>query len=87
MNDCGVQIMKDVSYIPKLRKNLISVGTLHANGFFYKSDGHMDIMKVGNEALIVMKVWRNACKIYKLLGNNVVGKVAVVEFNNDAIKL
>lgn len=50
----GMQTLNDVRYIFELVNNMISLGTL-ANGFSYKSDGDMDIMKVSNGAFIVMR--------------------------------
>jgi transposase InsO family protein len=87
MDDGGVRTLTDVRYIPELRKNLISLGTLQANGYSYRSDGDRDILKVSKGALTVMRAKRTAGNIYKLLGNTVVGDVASVESDNDATKL
>ncbi|CAJ2662759.1 unnamed protein product [Trifolium pratense] len=87
MDDGGVRTLTDVRYIPELRKNLISLGTLQAHGYSYKSDGDRDILKVSKGALTVMRAKRTAGNIYKLLGHTVVGDVASVESDNDATKL
>jgi hypothetical protein len=87
MDDSGVQTLNDVRYIPELRKNLISLVTLQANGYSYSSDGDMDILKVSKGALTVMKAKSTAGNIYKFLGNTVVCDVALVEPDNDATKL
>jgi len=46
MDDGGVRSLCDVEHISELRKNLISVGTLQANGFSYRIDGDRDTLKV-----------------------------------------
>lgn len=87
MDDSGVRTLNNVTYILKLRKNLISIGILHANNFFYKFDRDKYIMKVNKGALTVMRA-RNTCgNIYKHLGNTIVDDVASYKFDNDATKL
>lgn len=66
MDDGGVLKLNDVKYIQKLRKILISLGTLHKKGFFYMSDGDSNIMKVRKCALTVMREMRYAGNISKL---------------------
>lgn len=87
MDDGGMWTLNEVRYITKLRKNLISLGTLQENGFSYRSEGDRGNMKVSKSALIMMRGNRVACNIYKLLGNTIVGGVALIEFDNDATKL
>lgn len=58
---------------------MISLGTLHANNFSYRSDEDMDIIKVRKGALIVMRAKSIVGNIYKLLRNFIVGDVASVE--------
>lgn len=57
---------------------MISQGTLQENGFTYRFDRDMEIIKVSKGALIVMRVRRTACNIYNLSRNIVVGDVAIV---------
>ena len=61
MHDGVVQALCDARYVSELKKNLISVGTLHANGINCKTDG--DCFRVGKGALIVMNEERNARNI------------------------
>lgn len=75
--------MNEFRYIPELRKNVISLGTLKANGFSYKSDGYRHIMKVNKGVLTVMRAMKVVGNIYKFLGNIVVGDVASIESDND----
>ncbi|KAL8170919.1 LOW QUALITY PROTEIN: hypothetical protein V2J09_022723 [Rumex salicifolius] len=44
MHDGIIRMLTEVHHIPALKKNLISLGTLHVNGFDYKSDS--DSVKV-----------------------------------------
>ena len=49
MADGIVKLLKDVRYLPSMRKNLISIGTLVRKGFTIKIDGSgMKIMKGSN---------------------------------------
>lgn len=86
MDDSCMKILNDVQYISELRNNLIFLGTLYENGFSYMSNGDRDIMKVKKGILYVMRANRITYNIYKLLGNNVIGDVASIEFDNDASK-
>ena len=52
MDDGGVRMLCDVRHIPKLRKNLISLGTLQTNGFSYKTYRDRDTLKVCKGELI-----------------------------------
>lgn len=51
------------------------------------SNGDMDIIKVINDVLIVIKIRRTAYNIYKLLGNTVVDDVASIKSDKDVTKL
>lgn len=48
-----VQTFYDVKHVPKLKKNLISLSTLHVNSFGYKTDENYS--RVSKSAMIVMK--------------------------------
>ena len=68
-----------------MKKNLISLGALHANGFDFKT--HEDCIKVNKGVLIVMKGKMTVGNIYRLVGDTVVGGAAVAESNHDSIAL
>ncbi|KAL4311552.1 hypothetical protein GQ457_01G017790 [Hibiscus cannabinus] len=87
MYDGTVRTLCDVRYIPDLKKNLISLGTLHKNGFIPKADEDMETIRIVKGALIVMKGKIIAGNIYKLLGSTVVGGANSVESCDDDTKL
>ena len=87
MDDGGVRTLCDVQHIPELRKNLISLHTLQANGFINRTNGDQNNLRVYKGALIVMKAEYTLRNIYELLGSIVVHQVAFVESDNDATKL
>ena len=68
-------MLTDVRYIPKLEKNLISLGTLESKGFtIIMKNG---ILKVVSKALMMMKgIRRNNPYLYQ--GNTSVGTIAAV---------
>ena len=53
MFDGVVKTLCDVRHVPKVKKNLISLGTLDSNGYGYKSEG--GVMKVSKGVMVVMK--------------------------------
>ena len=74
-HDGSTRVLTDVRYIPKLEKNLISLGTLESKGFtIIMQNG---ILKVVSRALVVMKgIRRNNLYLYQ--GNTSVGTTATV---------
>ncbi|KAL4312354.1 hypothetical protein GQ457_01G013740 [Hibiscus cannabinus] len=87
MYDGTVRTLCDVRHIPDLKKNLISLGTLHKNGFIPKADEDRETIRIVKGALIVMKGKITAGNIYKLLGSTVVGGANSVESCDDDTKL
>ena len=83
LHDGVDMILNDVRHIPDMRKNLISLGTLHANSFNYRSDDNREILRVTKGVLTMMKGKRTTRNIYKLLWNTVVGGAAAVESDHD----
>ncbi|GJW86312.1 retrotransposon protein, putative, ty1-copia subclass [Tanacetum coccineum] len=74
--DGTIVTLKGVRYSPKLKKNLISVGTLESKGFKVKAkDG---VMKIISGVLVVMKGIRKINNTYHYKGRTVVGSVAAV---------
>ena len=74
-HDGLTRVLIDVRYIPKLEKNLISLGTLESKGFTIIL--HNGILKVVSRALVVMKgIRRNNLYLYQ--GSTVVGTAAAV---------
>ena len=55
LHDGVVRTLNDVRHIPNMRKNLISLGTLHANRFNYRYDDNREILRVTKGVLTVMK--------------------------------
>ena len=74
-HDGSTRVLTDVRYIPKLEKNLISLGTLESKGFtIIMQNG---ILKVVSGALVVMKgIRRNNLYLYQ--GSTAVGTTAAV---------
>ena len=74
-HDGSTRVLTDVRYIPKLEKNLISLGTLESKGFtIIMQNG---ILKVVSGALVVMKgIRRNNLYLYQ--GSTAVGTAVAV---------
>lgn len=71
----------DCLYVPELRKNLISLGTLAKNRMRYAGEG--DWVKVTEGSLVIMKGKMNHGEIYILEGNMVMGTVAISQSLNE----
>ncbi|XP_071741174.1 uncharacterized mitochondrial protein AtMg00300-like [Rutidosis leptorrhynchoides] len=71
MYDGTVRTLTDVRHVPKLRKNLIFLGTLDSIGCEYRARG--GVLKVSRGALVVMKGER--CNLLK--GSTVTGAARV----------
>ncbi|KAE8658140.1 Retrovirus-related Pol polyprotein from transposon TNT 1-94 [Hibiscus syriacus] len=87
MHDGSVRTLSGVRHIPDLKKNLISLGTLHKNGFIPKADEDRETIRIVKGALTMMKGKMTAGNIYRLLGSTVAGGVHSVESCDDTTKL
>ncbi|KAE8681319.1 hypothetical protein F3Y22_tig00111330pilonHSYRG00089 [Hibiscus syriacus] len=87
MHDGSVRTLSGVLHIPDLKKNLISLGTLHKNGFIPKADEDRETIRIVKGALTVMKGKMTVGNIYRLLGSTVAGGVHSVESCDDTTKL
>ena len=74
-HDGSTRVLTDFRYIPKLEKNLISLGTMESKGFtIILQNG---ILKVVSGALVVMKgIMRNNLYLYQ--GSTTVGTTTAV---------
>ena len=64
--DGGEHLLKGVRHVPRLRRNLISLGDLHDNGYVYEVDRDKKTMKVKKDKVTVMKGERTKNNLYKL---------------------
>ena len=80
MHDEIERVPQQVRYIPILKRNIVSLGTLDVKGYSYKAFG--GVMRVTKGCLMVMKgVIKNG--LYVLLGSIVIGSAATVEEDAD----
>ncbi|KAI5328285.1 hypothetical protein L3X38_027682 [Prunus dulcis] len=80
MHDGFVRLLGMVRYIPKLSKNLISLGTLDKNSYTFKANGGKLIISKGSLVIIKPKIQPNC--LYRLCGTVVTGG-AVVSTSKD----
>jgi len=85
MYDGTVRTLCDVRHTLELKKNMISLVTLHKNGFIPKANEDRQTIKIVKGALTMMKGKITARNIYKLLGSTVVGGVHSVESYDDSM--
>ncbi|KAJ9560945.1 LOW QUALITY PROTEIN: hypothetical protein OSB04_006105 [Centaurea solstitialis] len=75
MHDGITRTLRDVRYVPELRRNLMSLSTLDRNG--YEFIGKNEVVRVKRGALLMMKALRKTANLYILQGQTVTGDVAV----------
>ena len=80
MHDSIERLLQQVRYIPSLKRNLISLGTLDMNGYSYKALG--GIMTVVSGSLVIMK-GKIDNGLYVLQGSTVIGSVSLVQEKSD----
>jgi hypothetical protein len=78
LHDGSTRVLKEVQYVPNMKKNLISLGVLELKG--YKITMENGIMKVISGALVVMKATRQN-NLYHLQRTTIVGAVAIISVN------
>jgi len=85
-NDGVVRTLANVRYIPDLKRNLISLGTLESLGCKYSAEG--GVLKVSKGYLVLLKANRIG-NLYVLQGTVVTGPTAVSSsmLENDVTKL
>ena len=76
MADGTMKILKDVRYIPELKRNLISLGTLDTSGYEIKLRG--GVLKVLKGIMVAMKGTLNQ-GLYILQGETITGENAISE--------
>ncbi|KAG6433809.1 hypothetical protein SASPL_105426 [Salvia splendens] len=71
MFDGIIRTLTNVRHVPDLKRNLVSLGTLDAQGCRFSAEG--GVLKITKGALIVMKACRSG-NLYVLQGSTVTGK-------------
>ncbi|KAJ9536451.1 hypothetical protein OSB04_un000359 [Centaurea solstitialis] len=84
-HDGVIREFKNIWYVPKSGKNLISLGALEADGYNYSfANGRM---KVERGALVEMKPLRHSSHLYVLQGQTIIGAAAMVSEAADCDKV
>lgn len=76
MYDGVDRVLQQVRYVPELKRNLISLGTLESSGYSFKAESGN--MRISKGSLLVMKAERRNA-LYFLLGSTVVGGASLVQ--------
>ena len=76
MFDGVLRTLQEVKYIPQVRKNLISLGTLDARG--YRTEAEAGVMEVMDKNKVIMKAIRQRRNLFVLQGNACNGDVFAV---------
>ncbi|KAJ9567415.1 hypothetical protein OSB04_003381 [Centaurea solstitialis] len=84
-HDGVIREFKNIWYVPKSGKNLISLGALEADGYNYSfANGRM---KVKRGALVEMKPLRHSSHLYVLQGQTIIGAATMVSEAADCDKV
>ena len=84
MFDEMVRELKDMRYVPQLKKNLISIGALEAQSL--KETLRDGVLKMLKDSMVVLKDVRQN-NMYYLKGSTVTGQVAASGAYDDSIRL
>ena len=85
MFDGCIRILKEVRYVPELKRNLLSIGMFDKNGCSIKVDN--GIMKVSKSAMVVMKGFLSN-DLYTLIGKTVMGTTTpIIDLEFERTKL
>lgn len=75
------KLLQNVRYVPKLKRNLISLGVLNHSGYTFKSES--ETLKVFKRSMIVMKgTIKN--DLYILVGKTIIGEASPVQSSIDS---
>ena len=75
MCDRREMLLKGVKHVPGLRRNLISLGLLHDEGWLYQAAPDKKTLRVMREGNTVMIGEKSSAHQYKLMGSIVEGGV------------
>lgn len=85
MSNSIEKLLKDVRYIPELRKHLISLAVLDQAGYIFKFE--YGTFKITEGSMTIMK-WIIKNVLYTLVAKNAIGEASTVQSNIDCkIKL
>lgn len=79
LHDGTQTLLQQVRYIPELKRNLISLGMLESNGFWFKSKS--GIVKIFKGTQLIIKGIKRNC-LYSLVGSTVIG-LSIVAAQHD----
>ncbi|OIT24974.1 hypothetical protein A4A49_55725, partial [Nicotiana attenuata] len=79
MHDGVVGTLTNVRYVPELKKNLISLGTLESLGCKFTGEG--GVLKFFQGVFVIMKARRSG-SLYTLLGSTIIGPTTVSVSDN-----
>ena len=79
MYDGLVRVLKDVRYVPNLKRNLISLSVLDVEGYYYKVE--KGVLKVFRSSLVILKGGKRNC-FYVLKGETTTDCVTNVATKN-----
>ena len=80
LHDGAERVLQEVRFIPGLKRNLISLGTLDQKGYSYKASG--GVLKVSKGCMVVMKGVIES-GIYVLQLSTVIGSVSIAKEDAD----
>src|SRR3954464_14589736 len=84
MFDGQVRTLSNVRHVPDMRKNLLSLGALEAQGFRFSGEG--GVIKVSKDSMTVLKGERVA-NLYRMKGSIIAGDASAATEKDDATRL
>ena len=78
MHDRVIRTLTNVRHIPKLKKNLVSLGYLEKQGYAFGCQPGSGCLRITKDALVVMKGRRLENNLYEMEGSMVTDGVEVL---------
>ena len=78
MYDGIIRTLSNVRHVPKLKKNLISLGYLEEQGYAFSSKAGSGCLKIFKKALVVMRGRRLSNNLYRMESSVVNDSVEVL---------
>ena len=83
MFDGIVRTMTNVKHVPKLKKNLVSLGYLEHSGFNFSSRARSRVLNISNGAMVVMRGRRMDNNLYGVMGSVVMEESGIAVATHD----
>lgn len=77
MWDGVIYMLSDVRHVPALKKNLISLGSLDANGCVIQAENRAMKVKTKKGSMVILRCTKSSNNLYKLKENTIISGATI----------